>query len=113
MFNESKHPMHRRKKIFFIPVIFALFFGLSWAVQFLWNSVLTEATHVSPLSYWHAAGLLLLCRLLFGNFGFKGRGGDRHFGGPTREMREKWSGMSDEERAIFKQRLRDRCGNRR
>ncbi|MEO6524934.1 MAG: hypothetical protein ABIN91_24825 [Mucilaginibacter sp.] len=113
MFNESRNPMHRKKKFLLIPVMILLFFALSAAVQFLWNSVLPEAMHVSPLSYWHAAGLLLLCRILFGNFGFKGRGGDRHFGGPTREMREKWMGMSDEERAKFKQRFRDRCGNRR
>jgi len=112
MFNESKHPMHRKKKIFFIPVIFALFFGLSWAVQFLWNSVLPQVTHVLPLSYWQAAGLLVLCKILFG-FGFKGRGGGGHgFGWQARDMREKWAKMSDEERAVFKQRFKDRCGRR-
>lgn len=114
MFNDHHRTMQRRKKLFFIPVIFALFFGLSWAVQYLWNFVLPDVTHVSPLNYWQAAALLVLCRILFGGFGFKGRGGGRPGwgGGPTPEMREKWMSMSDEERALFKQKFKDRCRNR-
>lgn len=113
MFNESRNPMHRRKKILFVPVIILLFFVLSGIVQFLWNSVLPGAVHASPLTYWQAAGLLLLCKILFGSFHFGRRGhGGPPFGGPTHAMREKWMKMSDEERAKFKERFRDRCRNR-
>lgn len=107
MFNQS---MHRKKKLFFIPVIIVILLGLSAGVQFLWNSVLPDAVHVQPLTYWHAVALLLLCRILFGNFNFK-RGEGRSFGGPTREMREKWMKMNDEQRAKFKERFKDRCRN--
>jgi len=36
------------------------------------------------------------------------------FGGPNAwNMREKWKSMTDEERAVFKQRFKDRCHPRR
>ena len=113
MFNEPRHPMHRRKKFLFLPAITVLLFALSAVVQQLWNLVLPNAVHVSPITYWQAMGLLVLCRILFGNFPFKGRGGQPGFGGPSREMREKWMNMTDEERALFKQRFKDRCHDRR
>jgi hypothetical protein len=114
MFNDPRtNPMHQRKKLLLLPAIIVLLFALSAVVQRLWNSVLPDAVHAGPISYWQAMGLLVLCRILFGSFHFRGRGGRQGFGGPGRDMREKWAVMSDEERAKFKERFRDRCHNRR
>jgi hypothetical protein len=108
MFNERGNPMHRRRKKFFmIPFFILLFFGFGAAVQALWNAILPEVTHASPINYWQAMGLLVLCKILFGNFHFGHRGGRPGFAGP--DMREKWKSMTDEERAVFKQRFKDRC----
>lgn len=113
MFKGPQHPMHRRKKLFLLPAIALLLFGLGAIIQRLWNAILPDVAHVSAISYWQAMGLLLLCRILFGRFHFGGRGHDgRRFGMQPHEMREKWRNMSDEERALFKQRFKDRCRNR-
>lgn len=64
---------------------------LGWIVMGLWNTVVTGLFDgIHPLGYWHALGLLLLSRLLFG--GFRGRGG---------RGRRRWEGMSVEERERF------------
>ncbi len=44
-----------------------LFF--SGAVMLLWNSILQPVLHVSAISLWQAAGILLLARILFGSKG--------------------------------------------
>lgn len=114
MFNERRNHMHRKKKFLLIPIFIILLFSLSSVIQRLWNGILPDAVHASTISYWQAMGLLVLCRILFGRFHFGGRG-DRPggFGGAGQGMREKWMKMSDEERATFKQRFKDRCRNRR
>ncbi len=104
----NKH--HRKKFFIFIPFIIAaviLLFG--WIVQLLWNAILPSAIHAGELSYWQAVGLLILTRILFVGFGGK------RFGGPggfkeRMYLKEKWSNMSDEEKAKFKEQLRMRCG---
>ena len=96
--------------------LFAFFFPLLWAlliaiVMWLWNAILPSLLHVSSINYWQAAGLFLLCRILFGGFHFRPRGDfKQRFGGNERwnEMRDKWKTMSDEERKDFKMKMRDR-----
>lgn len=77
-------------------------------VMYLWNAILPSAAHFGTLTYWQAVGLLILCRILFGNFGKRG-GGGRSFEGKTRMWREKWMGMSEEERQQFKEQWQKRC----
>lgn len=102
------------------------FFGLAAAlllgavVRWLWNAILPDLLNVNAISYWQAVGLIVLCRILFGNFGgrpsrwnkpdFAGKfGGDRGFGS---QWRNKWRDMTDEERLKFRQEMRRRCGRR-
>ena len=91
------------------------------AVRFLWNAILPEAVNASPISYWQAVGLLILCKILFGGFGPPGGPGRWRNGGrfakngmdqPGRfgAWRSKWMKMSDEERLKFRQEMRRRCG---
>lgn len=67
---------------------------LGWVVSGLWNAVMPGLFDgVHQIGYWHALGLLILSRLLFG--GFRGRGRGR---GGWRA----WENMSPEERERFK-----------
>jgi hypothetical protein len=112
MFNRN-HPGRRRVRIFF-PVAFTiLFFVVSAVVMLLWNALLPDIVHVTAITYWQSAGILMLCRILFGGMPF-GKGGRGRFGrGPSPEMREKLMSMSEEERAKFKEQWKERCRDMR
>ncbi|MCZ4243080.1 hypothetical protein [Pedobacter punctiformis] len=102
-----------KKFAFFFPVAVLIALVLGYVVMFLWNLILPEAAHAGKLNYWQALGLLVLCRILFGNFGrgggCKGRPG---FGRGGRYMREKWHNMNPNERAKFRSEWRERCKQR-
>jgi hypothetical protein len=80
----------------------------SVAAMFLWNALMPEIFTLPVLSYWQAAGLVVLARILFGGLGpghfltNRGRGGgdDRLFVHGN-ALREKWLNMSDDERMEF------------
>jgi hypothetical protein len=80
---------------------------LGYVVMLLWNQVLAVViSGISLISFWQALGLLLLSKILFGG----SRWGCGHKGGHWKqEMREKWQGMSAEEREKIKQEWRNRC----
>lgn len=66
---------------------------LTLLVRDLWNWLMPALFSLSnPIDYWHALGLLVLSRILFG--GFHGRGG--------RWRHQRWQQMSEEEREQFK-----------
>ncbi|HEY1273189.1 MAG TPA: hypothetical protein VGF08_14440, partial [Terriglobales bacterium] len=58
------------------------------------------------ITFWQALGMLLLCRILFGGFGFRGSGRSSY----RRGMRERCDNMAPEERERFRQRMRERFG---
>jgi hypothetical protein len=77
----------------------------SYIVMLLWNALIPDIFHLGAITFWQAAGLLLLSKLLFG-FGPGGRGG-----APWKRHRmEKWRDMSPEERQRFREQMRERCG---
>jgi len=98
-----------KKFIFFLPVVALIATALGFIVMYLWNWILPEVTHAGRLNFWQALGLLVLCRLLFGNFN-KGGGGNNRFRGKAMGMRSKWQSMNEEERAKFKEEYKRRCG---
>ena len=69
-------------------------------VRLLWNWLLPPLTGWRAVTFTQALGLLLLCRLLFG--------GIRARGGPW--MHGRWRHMSAEERARFREQMRERWG---
>jgi hypothetical protein len=79
----------------------------SWLVMALWNAVVPGIlSGAHAIDYPHAAGLLVLSRLLFG--GFRGRGGWRR-----RHDSRRFEAMSEEERERFRGAMRARgCGSR-
>jgi hypothetical protein len=98
----------RNKWIFFVaPLAIALFVALfGELLMHLWNWLLPTLFGWRQISFWQALGLLVLCRILFGSIG--GRGSDR--GKTRRALRDRWEGMTPEERGKFRQNLYTRCG---
>ena len=100
----------RRRLIFIAPLAilgmlaFIVIGGV--IVLQLWNWLLPPLFGWHPLTFWQALGILALCRILFGGFGFRGpgRSGFRH------RMEERCRHMTPEERERFRQRMRERRG---
>jgi hypothetical protein len=70
-----------------------LFPALGLAVMALWNAVIPAVFGLPSIGFWQALGLLVLSRILFGGFGrwHPGRAG----------IRERWRGLSPEEKEEF------------
>jgi hypothetical protein len=60
----------RRKRFLGGLVVLIVFAAAAAVTMLLWNALLPAIiAGVSAISYWQAAGLMLLARLLFGGFG--------------------------------------------
>jgi hypothetical protein len=77
----------------------ALFLLFSGLVMLLWNAVIPAIFGAGSISYLQAAGLLALCRILFGGISL---GGFR-----DRLMRDHFRNMSPEQRDKFARRMRE------
>jgi len=88
-----------------IVALVAVFIGLfGWVFMSLWNWLVPDIFGLKPIDFWHAVGLLILSRILFG-----GRPGFLHRRGQWRHrMRAKWERMSPEEREKFRSGLQSR-----
>lgn len=88
-----------QKHLVFIPLFcvgFVALFGC--IVMVLWNWLMPDLFGLPTLSFWQAAGLLVLCKILFG-----GIGGGHHAHGhgchhDGNKLRERWENMTPEER---------------
>ena len=104
------------KKILIGLVIFAVAItAFSAVVMGLWNTILVNVVNVKVITFSQAMGILVLCKILFGGFGQRGGRGGKFGSGRggferSREMREKWAKMTPEEREVFKNEWRNRCG---
>ncbi len=103
----SRYRAGFRKKIIFIPFLViggvALF---SYIVMLLWNALIPDIFHLGVITFWQAAGLLLLSKIFFG-FGPKGGRG----GAPwMRHKMERFKNMNPEEQQRFREQMRERCG---
>lgn len=87
------------------PLGFAAFIALGgWVVMLLWNWITPALFGLREVTFWQALGLLALCRILFGGFG-----GHRHPKHRQR-IRERWEGMTPEERDKFREGMRSSVG---
>jgi hypothetical protein len=80
---------------------------LSFVVMSLWNWLTPALFGWHVITFWQAAGLLILSKILFG--GFRGRPGRNWYW--RRRMMERWEQMTPEERTKFRQTARGRCGS--
>ncbi|MFN8347303.1 MAG: hypothetical protein U0X91_20030 [Spirosomataceae bacterium] len=109
----NRQPNFRPRFLFFPLMAAAAVLLMGAVVRFLWNAILPALIGVSVISYWQAVGLLVLCRILFGNFGRGGMGrpprweSKRGFQGG--QWRNKWADMTEEEREKLKEEWRRRC----
>jgi len=96
-----------RKKMIFIPFLVvgaaALF---SYVVMLLWNALIPDIFHLGVITFWQAAGLLVLSKILFGF----GKGGGRGGAPWMRHKMEHFKNMSPEEQQRFREQMRERCG---
>lgn len=94
--------------ILFAAIAILVFGGV---VMLLWNNVLAQVTHVSPITFVQALGILVLAKILFGGFrgGWGGWRSRRYYW--KQRMQEKWNKMTPDEREKFKQEWRSRCGS--
>jgi len=72
----------------------------------LWNWLLPPLFGWRTITFWQALGILLLCRILFGGFGFHGSGGSA----ARRRAEARCANMPVEDRERFRQRMRERFG---
>ena len=119
MFGNQQHKrrrFHPLKVLFFVLAAAAYVLVFGWVVMYLWNLILPEATGVKPLTYWQAIGLLVLCKVLFGGFGHRGRRWEskkaRWRDKWQGKWRQKWKNLSEEERQEMKARWKRRCQDR-
>ncbi|HVX50668.1 MAG TPA: hypothetical protein VHB48_10950 [Chitinophagaceae bacterium] len=98
------------KAVGILLIVSAVFTLLSFIVMLLWNNVLAAVVHVGVVTFWQAAGLLLLSKILFG---FGGKPFRKHHNPAEhawrKQMISKWQNMSPEERKNFKEEFRQRC----
>lgn len=86
-----------KKVLAFLVLAPAVAAAVSFLVMLLWNALIPALFAGPVLGFWQAAGLLLLCRILFG--GFRGHG---HHGWRHRAWRARWHRMTPEERNRFR-----------
>ena len=99
---------HKRKHLFFIPIILIAVSAASGVVMFLWNSLLPSLFALPTITFWQALGLFILSRILFGGWSYQ-----RHHGEGHRRVhehfKEKFMEMNDEEKQNFKNLLKSKC----
>ena len=104
----------RRKLVIIAPLailgllLFAFIGGQ--VVKLLWNWLLPPLFGFHEITFWQAFGLLALCRLLFGGFGFHPGPRGPWIHGRADRLAWTWQRMTPEERERLRQRLRERAG---
>jgi Ca2+/H+ antiporter, TMEM165/GDT1 family len=98
-----------RKKPYLIPLFIIIGIGaialFGWAVMALWNAALVPAAGANIISFWQALGLLVLSRILVGGFG-----GGRKVHRRGNQWQGKWTNMTPDEKAQFRQEWKQQCG---
>lgn len=81
-----------------LPVVLA---AVGAVVMLLWNWLMPSLfVGVKPVNYWQALGLLLLSKILLGGGSFRGK------------ARQRWDGMTADERDQLKRHFKSRWGGR-
>jgi hypothetical protein len=99
-----------RRLIFIAPLAIAgmvVFIAVGGTiVLYLWNWLLPPLFGWHQITFWQGLGMLLLCRILFGGFGFHGSRRSNW----RRRVDERWEHMTPEERERSWQRMREHWG---
>lgn len=110
------HRQHKYRKrwspFIFVPLALAVIALLAGVVMLLWNATISPLFDLPEIKFWQALALFALCRLLFGRLGPPPAYRQHQVGKSRAAWKEKWGNMSEEERAAFKARWKERCGKR-
>ena len=88
-----------RHKIWILPIILVIVAVVILITMLLWNALLPVLFKVPVITYWQAAGLLVLSRLLLGGL----RGFHHHKHAHRSSLRERWEHLNPDEREkVFK-----------
>jgi hypothetical protein len=105
----------RKKKLFFVVpaamvgiVLFMAFGG--WVVMKLWNWLLPGLFGWHAITFWQALGLMVLCRILFGGLGWRGRSRSNGRKLMRERMADRWKDMTPEQRERMRNRWSAACG---
>lgn len=101
MNNQIKRNWKRKKPLIFIFILAGVAL-LIWVMMLLWNAILPEVIGVNEVTYWQAAGIFILSKILFG--GFKG-GGHKY---KKQQYKEKFMNLTDEQKETFKSEWKSR-----
>jgi hypothetical protein len=91
---------HMAVKFFLIALV--IFTALSTVVMTLWNGLVPEIFRGPSISFWQAAGLLLLSHILLRGWSPWGHGSNWKHDRWRRRMEERLASMSPEERDKFR-----------
>ena len=106
---ETSSNTKKYKKFFlFIPMMLFGLSAISYIVMLLWNWLMPVIFKLPNVSFFQAAGLFALSKILFSSFNFNGRNKRMYFNNHV--MKEKMMNMSEEERQQFKAQWKQRCG---
>lgn len=108
----------RMRKLGHILIFLAVVAAAIAVIMLLWNALIPSIIGWSAINFWQAAGLLALCKLLFGGFGHHwkhNRCGHKRFGYHNKEefrhFHDAMKGMSrDERREYIRERMRKGFG---
>ena len=76
-----------------------------WATMLLWNALIPALFGGPALNIWQTFGLLILSNIFFwrgGRCGHQGGGQWKHY------WKQKWSGMTPEEKEAFKKKMKEK-----
>jgi hypothetical protein len=79
---------------------------MGFFVMLLWNNIVVTLFGLNMISYLQSLGLLVLTRILTGNFGPRGFGGPGAMMHRKGFMHERWKNMSEEEKNQWKERMK-------
>lgn len=96
--------MNKKRKLWHVLIFIAVVAAAIAIVMLLWNALIPSIIGWSAITYWQAAGLVILCKLLFGGLG-RHRQGPWFFHDqghkPGQHLHERMKGMSREEKRDF------------
>src|SRR5690348_8454444 len=88
-----------------IVIGFILVWAFVLATMYLWNWLIPALFAGPVITFWQAAGLLALSKILFGGFGKGGGNGGQWKSRWKSNWQEKWSSMTPEDQEHFKQKM--------
>ena len=101
--------MQNNRKKFFILIPIAILLVLPFIVMLLWNNIVVVLFSIKSISYFQALGLFVLCRILFGSFGF----GNRNKPPFAKQfMKDKMMNLTDDEKCRMKDEWKKRNENK-